>query len=89
MEDKDVFLRLVMDTLEKHPEWNTDVVQAMTYGITNRLQKEIDQRAKVETSLVMCYDIAKNKLPEHHKEVVKEAIKTSFSYGGSKYAESL
>ena len=89
MFEKTQFCYLVMQTLEEHPDWNHDVFEAMTQGIMNRLSREINQRANCETALVMCYDIAKDKLPEKYQDKVKTAIKTSFSYSGTKYAEEL
>lgn len=87
--EKFMFINHVIANIEDHPEWSGDTYKAVTQGIMNRLKKEIDQRSKCETALSMCYDVAKDKLPDNHKEIVKQAVKTSFSFGGSKYAEEL
>ena len=89
MIEKDKFLQQVMGTLEEHPEWNTDVIQAMTAGIHKRLNREMKQRANCETALVIAYEAGKNKIPEYQINIVKDAIKTSFAFKGTEYVNEL
>lgn len=61
----------------------------MTQGILKRLNDEAQLRTNAEVSLIKCYELAKDKLNESDKEMVKNAIKNSGFTSGSEYAKSL
>jgi histidinol phosphatase-like enzyme len=87
--NKSEFIRFVYTVLKENPEWMADTVIAMNQGLVDRVQQEAQQRSKCEASLLIAYEAGKNKIKPHQREMVKEALKTSFNYAETQYANEL
>lgn len=83
------FTLFVYQVLKENPEWMADTVIAMNKGLVDRVELEAQQRSKCEASLLIAYEAGKSKIKPHQIEMVKDALRTSFNYSGTQYANEL
>lgn len=86
--DKRDWIDNVRKTIAENPNWITDTQIAITQGINDRLNKETTARVNAETALIICYE-AKNGIPEHQVDLVKNAVRNCLMIAGTPYSAAV
>jgi hypothetical protein len=73
-DEKQEFLNIIVNTLLKHPDWFGDIVNAMQFGLTTRLELEREKTANLAYALVTFVTEDKKKKFKYYHNIQKGLV---------------
>jgi hypothetical protein len=93
--NRDIFLRMVKETIQANPEWTADTFQAIQYGLNERIELEQEDSSKLTLGFSYLWDQAPERtrvkvfpyISEHLKVLANRMAGSIFSVNLSAFIE--
>jgi hypothetical protein len=90
MNDKDLFLFTVEETIQAHPEWTADTFRAIQYGLNDRIELEQEASSKLTLGFSYLWDQAPERTRIKVFPFISEQLKVlSNRMSGSTFSKNL